>query len=61
MNQRLRDSLRFVYNQSDSTYKTLMGEARMIEAERGDLKAVTLLNRQVLKMKKRTWKMRTEI
>ena len=41
MNQRLRDSLRFVYNQSDSTYKTLMGEARLIEAERGDLKAVT--------------------
>ena len=41
MNQRLRDSLRFVYNQSDSTYKTLMGEARLIEAERGDLKMVT--------------------
>ena len=41
MNQRLRDSLRFVYNQPDSTYKTLMGEARLIEAERGDLKAVT--------------------
>ena len=41
MTQRLRDSLRFIYDKPECTYKSLMAEARIIEAERSDTKTVT--------------------
>ena len=41
MTQRMRDSLRFIYDKPECTYKSLMAEARIIEAERSDTKTVT--------------------
>ena len=39
MNQRMRDSLHFAYEQKDSTYEALIDKAKMVEAERSDIKA----------------------
>ena len=39
MNQRMRDSLRFAYEQEGSTYESLIDKAKMVEAERADAKA----------------------
>ena len=35
----MRDSLKFAYEQRDSTYESLIDKAKMVEAERADAKA----------------------